>query len=64
MEKERVKMVSESQRMVRESMASLPYYKPKQHSLKEFLSARRKTSFEMKGAKPTDVDIAVVEYAS
>jgi hypothetical protein len=55
-------MVSESQRMVRESMASLPYHKPKQRSLKEFLSARPRTSFELKGAKPTDVDITIVEY--
>ncbi|KAK8738737.1 hypothetical protein OTU49_003648 [Cherax quadricarinatus] len=33
---------SESQRMVRESQISLPYHKPKQRTLKEFLNRRKK----------------------
>ncbi|XP_065340177.1 claspin-like [Cloeon dipterum] len=60
MEKEKQKMISENQRMVRESAASLPYHKPKQRSLKEFLSARPRASLELKGAKPSSVDITVI----
>lgn len=35
---------SESQRMVRETNVSLPYHRPKQFTLKEFLSRRPKLS--------------------
>lgn len=31
---------SESQRMAREAYVDIPYHKPKQHSLKEFLSRK------------------------
>lgn len=36
----RKEIQSESQRMIRETRVSLPYHKPKQFSLKEFLSRR------------------------
>lgn len=35
---------SESQRMLREKHISLPYHKPKTHSLQEFLARRPKLS--------------------
>ncbi|XP_059478025.1 claspin-like [Neocloeon triangulifer] len=60
MEKEKLKMISEKQRMDRESMVSLPYHKPKQRSLKEFLSARPSVSLELRGAKPSNVDITLI----
>ncbi|CAL4101258.1 unnamed protein product, partial [Meganyctiphanes norvegica] len=41
-DKERLEIASESQRMQREATFSLPYHKPKQRSLAEFLN-RRKT---------------------
>lgn len=40
----RKEIQSESQRMLRETKVSLPYHKPKQFTLKEFLSRRPKLS--------------------
>lgn len=40
----RKEIESESQRMLRETKVSLPYHKPKQFTLKEFLSKRPKLS--------------------
>lgn len=38
---ENMKLIqSESQRMAREAYVDIPYHKPKQHSLKEFLSRK------------------------
>lgn len=41
-QKLRKEIQSESQRMLRETRVSLPYHKPKQFTLKEFLSKRPK----------------------
>lgn len=43
----RKEIQSESQRMLRESRVSLPYHKPKQFTLKEFLSKRPKLASGM-----------------
>lgn len=40
----RKQIQSESQRMLRETRISLPYHKPKQFTLQEFLSKRPKLS--------------------
>ncbi|XP_071549080.1 claspin-like isoform X2 [Panulirus ornatus] len=42
-QKEVIEIHSETQRMVRESHVSLPYHKPKQRTLSEFLNRRKKT---------------------
>ncbi|KAI9565287.1 hypothetical protein GHT06_009075 [Daphnia sinensis] len=49
----------ESQRMVRESSACLPYHKPKQRSLIEFLNRKRVSAGGAVTPRPKDVDSVV-----
>lgn len=49
----RKEIQSESQRMVREANVSLPYHKPKSHTLKEFLTRRPKLAASV--AVPTNL---------
>ncbi|KAF4531673.1 hypothetical protein B566_EDAN011832 [Ephemera danica] len=60
MQEERLKMISESQRMVRESKASLPYHKPRQRTLQEFLKARPQPSPLLKGTKHQQVALELI----
>lgn len=48
---------SESQRMIRETKVSLPYHKPKQFTLKEFLSRRPKLAINLTTKVPPSVAI-------
>lgn len=40
--KQKIEIQSDSQRRLRESRTSLPYHKPKSHTIKEFLEKRSK----------------------
>ncbi|CAG9762014.1 unnamed protein product [Ceutorhynchus assimilis] len=55
--KQRTEIQSESQRMLRERNMSLPYHKPKAHSLKDFLARRPKLGQPLANRAPPSVAI-------
>lgn len=68
----RQEIQAESQRMLRERKVSLPYHKPKHHTIKEFLEKRPKLSLPLleniKNVSPsialkmTNQQLEVVKY--
>ncbi|KAF7279020.1 hypothetical protein GWI33_007661 [Rhynchophorus ferrugineus] len=56
---QRVEIQAESQRMLREKNVSLPYHKPKTHSLKEFLARRPKLASAIPDIGKTPPSVAI-----